>query len=312
MSFGASPVMSAFPYGFSNGVSLRNMPIAQMQGGQVFWVYGGSVLPPTGRPGSNSNRGTFDSPLATIAGALSLCRAGRGDIIICKPGHTESITAVTLLNLNVAGVSVIGLGVGASRPTLTLSGSTAATLTISAADIALRNFIIDLTGINAVAAGLTVNASGFNLLDCLVRIGGVANRAVLGISIATGLINVVIAGNRLIGTTGGAGTTTAIQLIGGSEHVIADNLIVGDFAAGTGGISNITTASTNLSILRNSINNTTAASTKAITCVAGSTGPISDNRMQILSGTAPITGAGMSWVGANYYAATIATAGTLI
>lgn len=45
---------------------------------------------------------------------------------------------------------------------------------------------------------------------------------------------------------------------------------------------------------------------------AGSTGMISDNRMQILSGTAPITAAGMSWVGGNYYAAALATAGTLI
>jgi hypothetical protein len=34
--------------------------------------------------------------------------------------------------------------------------------------------------------------------------------------------------------------------------------------------------------------------------------------MQVLTGTAPIVGAAMSWVGRNYYAATIATAGTLI
>ena len=46
--------------------------------------------------------------------------------------------------------------------------------------------------------------------------------------------------------------------------------------------------------------------------LTGSTGQISGNQMQILSGTAPITGDAMAWVGNNYYAAAIATAGTLI
>lgn len=311
MSFGSSPITSTFPYGFANGVSIRNMPIAQTQGGQVYWVYNGTALTPNGRPGSNNNRGTFDSPFATIAGALSACTANRGDIIMVKPGHAETINATTLFNLNVAGVQVVGVGIGANRPTLTVAGSTAATLTISAANTGLRNFILDFTGIDAVAVGMTVSASGFNLLDCFIRTAGASAQATLGISIATGLSNVIIGGNSFYGTTD-AGTTAALQLIGGDNHAILENRFFGAYTAGTGAISNITTASLNLVIARNQIANITASSTKAITCVSGTTGSISDNRMQILSGTAPITAAGMSWVGANYYAAAVATAGTLI
>ena len=311
MSFGASPTMSTFPYGFSNGISVRNMPIAQMQSGQIFWVYNGAALPPTGKPGSNSNRGTFDAPFLTVAGALSAAVANRGDVIIVKAGHAESVTAAILLNLNKAGVTIIGLGIGTQRPTFTVSGSTGATITVSAANMCLRNVILDFTGIDAVAVGLTVNASGFCLLDSFVRTASASAQATLGISIAAALSGVAIAGNDFFGTAD-AGTTAAVQLVGGDNHTIADNEFFGAYAAGTGAISNLTTASANLQVLRNRINNLTASSTKVITCVAGTTGTISDNRTQILSGTAPFTAAGMSWVGLNYYAATIATAGTLI
>jgi len=311
MSFGASPTMSTFPYGFGNGVSIRNMPFAQTQGGQIFWVYNGSALPPTGRPGSDNNRGTFDAPFASIAGALTACVANRGDILMVKPGHAESITAATLLDINVAGVQIVGLGTGALRPTLTLSGATAATLTISGAGASLRNFIIDLTGIDAIAAGITISASGVGLFDNFVRVASASAQATLGASVLTGLSGVEIAGNSFFGTAN-AGTTAALQIVGGDNHLVAENQFFGNYTAGTGAISNITTAVSNLRILRNLIANNTASSTKVITCLSGTTGQIADNRMQILSGSAPITAAAMSWVGANYYAATIATAGTLI
>ncbi len=51
---------------------------------------------------------------------------------------------------------------------------------------------------------------------------------------------------------------------------------------------------TNAVVDGNRINNLTASSTKSMVFVAGSTGMISNNRMQILSGSAPITGAALS------------------
>lgn len=311
MSFGASPAMSNFPYGFGNGVTIRNMPVAQTQGGQIFWVYNGTALSPTGRPGSDSNRGTFDSPFATIAGALSACVAGRGDIIMVKPGHAETVSVAAALALNVAGVQIVGLGAGLNRPQLTVEGATAATINFSAPNVTLRNFTLDLTGIDAIAAGVTIGANGCQLLDCLVSTASASAQATLGVSVLTGLLDVVIAGNKFYGTAN-AGTTAALQIVGGSNHVVAENSFFGNYTSGTGAISNITTASLNLQILRNLLANNTASSTKVITCVSGTTGVIADNRMQILSGTAPITAAGMSWVGANYYANAVATAGTLI
>ena len=66
MSTGASPTFSNFPGGFANGLSVRGMPLMQMQPGQVFYLGNGPALIQGARGGSDGNRGTFLSPYATL------------------------------------------------------------------------------------------------------------------------------------------------------------------------------------------------------------------------------------------------------
>lgn len=311
MSIGAGPQPSNFPYGFALGALVRGVAIQPSTPGKVLWVYNGNQLAPQGRFGADGNSGSFDSPKATIAGALLQCAPGRGDVIYVKPGHIETINSATALALNVAGVQVIGLGAGASRPTLNFATSAAATIAMSAAGCGLINFNINGFGFASIAAMITVTAADCAVQGCTLTMSNVTNQAVLGIS-ATAAANGLFVDSNIILSSAAAGATAAVQLVGGGGSIVTNNVMEGQFSAGVGAISNITTAATDLMIQNNLINNTTAASTKAITAVAGTTGMIAGNRMQILSGTAPITAAGMSWVGGNYYAATIATAGTLI
>lgn len=85
--------------------------------------------------GSDGNSGEDTSaPKATVDSAISSCRANKGDKIILLPGHAETVTA-TSIALDVAGVSIIGLGSGLMRPTFTF-GAAAATITVSAANCA--------------------------------------------------------------------------------------------------------------------------------------------------------------------------------
>lgn len=310
MSIGAGPQPSNFPYGFNNGALVRGVPIQPATPGRVLWVYNGTQLALQGRAGSDNNEGSFQSPKATIAGAILQCAPGRGDVIYVKPGHAETLSSATTLALNVAGVTVVGLGSGASRPTLTFSTSTAAAISVTAAGCSLINFNIDATGVASLVAACVPTAADFTFQGNTVKLAG-TNQALHAIASNASANNMTIDSNIFLASAA-AGTTDAILMVGGSGIVITNNFIEGQFTAGTGGISNITTAATDLCIQGNLINNQTAASTKAITVLAGTTGMISGNRMQILSGTAPITAAGMSWVGGNYYAATIATAGTLI
>lgn len=56
-----------------------------------------------------------DAPFASIDYAVGKCTASKGDVIYVLPGHVETITG-TGVTVDVAGVSVIGLGHGSLMP----------------------------------------------------------------------------------------------------------------------------------------------------------------------------------------------------
>src|ERR1051325_9126450 len=58
---------------------------------------------------------------SSIANALSNCVASRGDVVLVLPGYTETVTAA--ITVSVAGVSIIGIGNGALKPTITVNGT---------------------------------------------------------------------------------------------------------------------------------------------------------------------------------------------
>lgn len=248
---------------------------------------------------------------ATIDAAIGLCTASAGDLILVLPGHTEAVSAAAGIACDVAGVTIRGLGAGALRPTVTLGTAVGASIDVSAANVTIDNLVIDMTGFDAITAGINVTATNFTLSNCLVITATATNQATLGILTTAAASRMRILNNEFLGTTD-AGTATAIRIVGGNEHRIEGNRFYGAYTTSLGAIENNTTACLRVTIKDNVIENATASSTKAMVFHASSTGSITGNRMQILSGTAPITGAAMSWVGANYYAATIATAGTLI
>jgi hypothetical protein len=248
---------------------------------------------------------------STITAALANCVASRGDVIMVLPGFSTTITGAAGIALSKAGVTIKGIGTGSLRPTITWTTATTAQMTVTAANVTLDNFILDMTGFDAVAAGISVTAANFNLTNCLVITASASAQATVGILTTAAADRLKITNNQFVGTTD-AGTATAIRIVGGNEHIIDSNRFYGAYTTSLGAIENNTTACLRVQVTNNIIENATASSTKAMVFVSTSTGSIANNRMQILSGTAPITGAAMSWVGANYYAATIATAGTLI
>ena len=153
---------SNFPNGFTNGVTIRGLPILQTHPGKVFWVNNSTVLPEGGIGGSNGNDGTYLRPFSTIDYAIGRCTANRGDIIAVMPGHAETVTA-TSIAMDVAGVSIVGLGLGTKRPTLTY-GAAAATITVSAANVSVKN-ILHVANFADVATYYTVGAAKDLALD---------------------------------------------------------------------------------------------------------------------------------------------------
>jgi len=252
---------------------------------------------------------TFPTIVAAIADSNVV--ASRGDVILVLPGHTETTTGAAGIAISKAGVQIVGLGNGNLRPTISFTTATAASFDVSAASVTIKNIIFDLTGIDALSSPINVTGAACTFDGCFFINASASAQATLGIVTTAAGTRLSILNSKFAGTSD-AGTTSVVRIVGGSDHVIQGNTFYGAYGSGVGAIENTTTACTNVTIKDNIINNLTASSTKAMAFQAGSTGNIVNNRMQILSGTAPITGAAMSWVGANYYAATIATAGTLI
>lgn len=105
---------------------------------------------------------------STIDAAVGACTANAGDVIYVMPGHTETVTAAGGLDLDVAGISIIGLGSGSLRPTVNFTTVVGADMDVDAANITVKN-ILFTGGIDALTGPIDVNAADFKMIDCETR-----------------------------------------------------------------------------------------------------------------------------------------------
>lgn len=282
-----------------------------LNNGNIFWV--NSV---TGTD-SVGNGKSPDAPFATLAYAITQCTASNDDRIYVMAGHAEAVIAAGTITLNIAGVSIIGLGVGDARPTFSWTTATTATMLMSAANIRISNCIFDLTGISALVSGIVVSAAGCQITNNYFKTqkSGAGTAPLQSILTTAAANRLLIANNFFIGpaatpTTIAANTAMGITLVGGTGIQILDNVIHGWWTTTVGGIQCITTLTDNVAIHGNRIGNQTASSAKAITLLTGSTGQVTNNRLGVLTGTAPVV-ADTCFFAGNVYAATQGvTAGT--
>lgn len=283
---------------FPNGVSSFGLPVLPSSvpatSGSVFFV--DSVT------GSNGNSGVAtNKPFATIVYALTKCTAAKGDTIVCLPGHTEAVVGAGTLTVSKSGVRIVGLGYGRARPVITYTTAAAASVDVTAAGVLFQNVVFSAIGVDAVTAMVNVSAAGVTFRYCEFETGDATNQAVLAV-LTTAAANRLTIDSCHIHGSADAGTAAAIRIVGGDAIQIVNNVIWGNYTTSLGGIDNPTTAATGIIISRNIIVNQTASSTKAIVLKSDSTGIVADNRLLILSGTAPITAAA-GYVSHNYYAA---------
>ena len=132
---------SNYPNGFSNGLTVRGMPLSVAHPGEVFWVNNSTVLAKGGVGGSNGNDGSYRKPFSTIDYAIGRCTANRGDIIMVMPGHAETVTTAADIIMDVAGIAIVGLGTGTKRPTITFATNTTANIPITAANMSIKNVL---------------------------------------------------------------------------------------------------------------------------------------------------------------------------
>ena len=239
--------------------------------GNVFFVDSGSA----NAANATGNGKRPDKPFSTIDYAVGQCTANNGDVIFVAPGHTEDMSAAGSLDLDVAGIRIVGLGNGRERPTITYS-ATGADIDVDAANITLENFFIDVTGVDAVSAGLDVNAADFTLQNCEVLMADSGGQATEFIITATAADRMRVLNN--VFRSPNAGANNAISIEGTPDGIeIAHNHIYGDFADAC--IHNPTSnVATNLMIHHNYLQNDQDGD-HAIELVSASTGVIHDNML---------------------------------
>ena len=212
------------------------------------------------------------APFATVDFAIGQCTANQGDVIYVMPGYTETITNSSRWTVDVAGISIIGLGHGTTKPTITLATDTSADILVSAANVVIKNFPF-VTTIDSLVNFWDLNAANFLGEDCDF-VGDSSAQALGFINIATTIDDFVFRRCKFQQDTDPDGTDGAVDtgvfFIIDSENIkIEDCEFNGNFE--TAIFHNRTTACKNL-FVKNCHGMNLLSGSETFQLVAGATG----------------------------------------
>lgn len=229
-----------------------------------------------------SGRGTtLSNPLASINYAVGLCTASNGDVVVALPGHVETVTtaptgshaaAAGQLNIDVVGVKVLGLGVGATQATVNLTTATTANVRINAASVWVEGLTFT-GGIDNITTVLTINGvADVTLRNITYR--DVTGEAAKFLNAANNSDRLWISGFRHIGAAT-AGATHSMTFDGCDDLLLEDFCIIGNFS--TAAVGFITTASARITVrsagrVPSFVWNQNSADVAFVDTITGSTG----------------------------------------
>ena len=245
---------------FPSGISSFGVPVLGAGGIGVptttgnYWFVSSTL-------GNDGNLGTSaSSPFGTIGRALTsgFAAANQGDVIVVMPGHTETITAAAGINLNVAGVTIVGLGTGLNKPTINFTTSTAATFKMGAANTRISNFRFTC-GIASQVTMIDVQAKQVQIDNCDFSEGTATGLSFIAVTAAANVADKLKVLNCTFynPTAGNMNHAVAINTVQ-DDVEIGFNEIRGQFALS--GLHNVTgNVVTQLRVHDNYIRNLTAA-----------------------------------------------------
>jgi hypothetical protein len=243
---------------------------------------------------------------STLIGAMGKAAASNDDIVYIAPGHAETVVGAAGMTFSKAGIVWEGRGLGRNRPVITFNTATTAQIIVSGANQTFRNIVFDFSGFDQIVAAISVTAADVAFEDCEFIIDNGTNKSViLGILTAATATRLRVERCRFLGTAAASTAVTAcIQHEVGVDYVIKDCYFMGKM---TQAILNATTI---LGGLIDSNRFVIGTGTKAINMASASTPFITNNRINVPSGTAPIVAAAGFVAGNTYSAAAGVTAGT--
>jgi len=252
-----------------------------------------------------------DRAFLTLDYAISHANVEAGDVIYVLPGHAEDIATSTSIDVDVAGISIIGLGSGSKRPRFDYDAADSA-FDIGANDCLIRNLTFR-PGITSTLIGVEIETgvTGTVIEDCEFLVGEAAgtDEFVLTLKLTSGNHDTIIRRNTFRTAAADASCTDCIDIAAAASRVrIEDNVFVGNYS--TAAISD-GAACTNLYIVRNHIK--VKDGEPGIELTATTTGIIANNCIEStgIDPTAAIVAADCSWFN-NYCVDADGTVGTAI
>lgn len=228
--------------------------------GNIWFVDSGSA---TGADAAGYGQNP-DAPFLTLDYAIGQCTVNNGDHIFIMPGHAETLTAAGAITADKAGLTIIGLGEGADRPTFTFSSTdNSATFLVTAASTKIKN-ILGVCGDDGLTSAFVVSAA-----DCELDITW---RDPTDVEAATCILTTADADRIKIklkyeGYTGGNACVTPISLIGVNEGDITVDFYG---KASTAVVNMNTTLSSGIRIRGYFYNSGTTDLSKNVTATIGS------------------------------------------
>jgi hypothetical protein len=218
-----------------------------------------------------------DTPFLTIDYAVGQATASNGDIIYVMPGHTETVTADSGIDVDQVGLTIIGLGRGTDRPTITFTTSTAADFKLAAANCRAENLLF-VAGVDALTGPIEISAAYCELVDCEFQDGATGTIDTVDVIMITAAgDSCLIDGFVCIGTTD-AGQSQINCADGAKDLRIMNCYLTGDMAVGNIELANTTDL---IRIGPNNLCINTNATDTCIDVVATASGSIFDNYLEI-------------------------------
>ena len=211
--------------------------------------------------------------------AVGACTAGRGDVIIVFPNYTMTVTAASGLNLDVAGITLLGLGSGTNKPTIDFTTVATADVDVGAANITVDNFRFISSDTVDVTAAIDVNAAHFTLKNCDLYIGDTSSQFTR--TIVNDSNNYLTVDRcRFLGDTNLI--ENVIDIVGGEGHRITNSYFFCATNDSQAPIINSATATRMLYVDNNVLINASGDTTAfAFFGLASATGTVSNNTFQV-------------------------------
>ena len=220
-----------------------------------------------------------DEAFATLDYAVGRCTSNNGDVILVMPGHAENLAADSDVDVDVAGLKILGLGWGGSRPTFTAT-AIAGDFKLASSCNWIENLLF-IGGVDATTGILEISGSDNTVRNIEYRDSvGQATDILITVD---GADRLHIDGFRVIGAAG-AGGNSAIALDGSDDAIIENWDIYGNFAVGA--IDFRTTASARVHVHSGKGWTANAADIIIVDTVTGSTGFIGPDIVCMLNDNA--------------------------